>query len=563
MALPEGIESDRRLEEVRQGVKSLHDISDKLGDKLQVPRAKNYLQQLVDCISPNRNPAGYRLCQEELSRVGGPGVLLHAAGQTDNDLLRSLVLETFAHMTFDNAGLAASVLGEHGDGLLRALRTSLADGSVPERLSALLLAQALAVAEAPPAVLEVLASEAERFLDLKDGSHGFAQLGEAALDVLASVSFAHPTAAIENLGWSKMAALLEERDSPPESGTEQLQVLVCGLLAANCLAAGDGSAAEEVHNRLASGSFFRLYAQCLAASVAREAWPQDSNTYHSPRRLARAASRLATLGFRRELLPAMTLLPRIVEGFGDGAPVEALKALKSLAADAECLEALLMEETFRETLDGLHRDLPEARELLSYMELVESAMAAGQSAKAAQAHENPMAPSVMQLTDIFGNFSPLDGRMDLVHLASICAAVPLAPAEAVRRSLQSETSLTLQSFLEHVYGTPTILGWWPSLMEELASLAASTVGAGGPGLGQLVASFEAASGGRSGLPIQELHDVLLPSIGIETDGAVIEAKFAELHGSAPLSFKDFMRWIADLFVRLEAEAAVSPPAPPA
>eukprot|EP00439_Symbiodinium_sp_Y106_P044082 s6879_g5.t1 len=283
-------------------------------------------------------------------------------------------------------------------------RTSLADGSVPERLSALLLAQALAVAEAPPAVLEVLASEAERFLDLKDGSHGFAQLGEAALDVLAS-------------------ALLEERDSPPESGTEQLQVLVCGLLAANCLAAGDGSAAEEVHNRLASGSFFRLYAQCLAAS--------DSNTYHSPRRLARAASRLATLGFRRELLPAMTLLPRIVEGFGDGAPVEALKALKSLAADAECLEALLMEdtcrgcfkneltfglvvspfrqsflttvhdlvqETFRETLDGLHRDLPEARELLSYMELVESAMAAGQSAKAAQAHENPMAPSVMQLT---------------------------------------------------------------------------------------------------------------------------------------------------------------------
>lgn len=31
MALPEGIESDRRLEEVRQSVKSLQDISDKLG----------------------------------------------------------------------------------------------------------------------------------------------------------------------------------------------------------------------------------------------------------------------------------------------------------------------------------------------------------------------------------------------------------------------------------------------------------------------------------------------------------------------------------------------------
>ena len=28
------------------------------------------------------------------------------------------------------------------------------------------------------------------------------------------------------------------------------------------------------------------------------------------------------------------------------------------------------------------------------------------------------------------------------------------------------SDMTLQAFLEHIYGTPTILGWWPSLMED-------------------------------------------------------------------------------------------------
>eukprot|EP00439_Symbiodinium_sp_Y106_P026560 s583_g3.t1 len=98
MALPEGIESDRRLEEVRQGVKSLHDISDKLGDKLQVPRAKNYLQQLVDCTLPGcwilgaaptggqRRPPGedamIREYQEEINRLKAE---LEAAGGVDGE----------------------------------------------------------------------------------------------------------------------------------------------------------------------------------------------------------------------------------------------------------------------------------------------------------------------------------------------------------------------------------------------------------------------------------------------------------------------------------------------
>ncbi|CAE7866016.1 unnamed protein product [Symbiodinium necroappetens] len=55
----------------------------------------------------------------------------------------------------------------------------------------------------------------------------------------------------------------------------------------------------------------------------------------------------------------------------------------------------------------------------------------------------------------------------------------------------------------------------------------------------------------------------LPKEATLSERCRAEAKFAELHGSAPLSFKDFMRWIADLFARLEAETAVSPPAPPA
>mmetsp|Transcript_20710 Transcript_20710/g.48379 ORF Transcript_20710/g.48379 Transcript_20710/m.48379 type:complete len:566 (+) Transcript_20710:75-1772(+) len=549
MALPEGIESDRRLEEARQAVSSLQDVSEKLGDKFQVPRAKNYLQSIAECVDPNQNPAGYRLCQEEVDRVGGPRILLHVFDKTDNDLLRSLIMEVCARLMFGNAEVSSKVLGEHGDGLLFCIRRALSEGAVPERLSALFLAQAMAAAEAGPDILAAVAAEAAPYLQ---AGHGFAQLSEAALDVLTSISFVNPGAVISHLGWSKMHELLQEGEAPPSTAAQELQVLVCGLLSANCLPIADGATAEELKGRLAHGSFFQFYAKCLECSTRREAWPQGSNTFHAPRRLARCARTLAAQGFRRQLLPATTLLPRAVEASSDGAVHEAIEALKELAADALCLEALLAEEGFRETLELLHRQEGVGTELLSYLELVENAMAAGQAAKNAQAHENPFAPSVIDLTEIFSRHAALDGKMDVSYLGWVCAAVPLCPVATVQRSLHSETALSLQSFLEHVYGTPTILGWWPSMMEEPAAMVAS-VATSVPDLGRLCAAYEAATDGRGTLQIQELHDVLLPSLEVSIDGPVIEAKFAELHGSQPLSFKEFVTWMTDLFDRLRQE----------
>ena len=37
-------------------------------------------------------------------------------------------------------------------------------------------------------------------------------------------------------------------------------------------------------------------------------------------------------------------------------------------------------------------------------------------------------------------------------------------------SLAFRSDMTLQAFLEHIYGTPTILGWWPSLMEDAVGM---------------------------------------------------------------------------------------------
>ena len=73
----------------------------------------------------------------------------------------------------------------------------------------------------------------------------------------------------------------------------------------------------------------------------------------------------------------------------------------------------------------------------------------------------------------------------------------------VLQSVRGE--LSLQSFLEHVYGTPTILGWWPSLMED----AAECLGAQLP---VAVACFESVQ--RKGLvELQDLYDVVLPMLG--------------------------------------------------
>jgi len=303
--------------------------------------------------------------------------------------------------------------------------------------------------------------------------------------------------------------------------------------------------------------------ECLQSAVKRCAWPENSSAFHSPQRLAEVARKIAGLGFRRQLIPALGSLAEIVEiSAGDDAQNTALMALRDICADAHGLQCMLALEDFRRgTLDALHRtgQAPAATDLIAYLEFVESAFMAGQSAKDQQQADCLNSPTVLQLAELFGNSAPLDGKMVSSHLPQICAQVPLAPLVTVQTSLgtYSDDGLSLQSFLERVYGTPTILGWWPSLMEDAAQAAARAPLLPG-GLSRAAAVFEEAAEGRAAITIQAIHDVALPALEVQTESIVVEIKFSELNGSAPLSFVAFVRWLSELFLDIavaKAEAA--------
>eukprot|EP00435_Cladocopium_sp_Y103_P035434 s2762_g9.t1 len=547
MVLPEGIESDRQLDTLRlaeiglhmadreergQRVKNLQDLGEKLKDKLQAPRAKSFIQDIVRSLDPETNPTGYRICQDELVRLGGASALIETVGKVNSDLVRSLALEALARMMFGNAKVAEAVLQSYE--LLPMIRMVFSNGSTPEQLTALQLAQVMAASDVDQSHAYALLQEAKGFLQ---DNLGFAPMSQAALEVFVSISFSQPVEVISCLGFARIKQLFSEQE-------DTLQAFVCGLLVSNCLAHLEESEAHELRESLLSGTFLENYVQCLQASIQKCDWPENSNAFHSPRRLAIVAQALAAQGLGRHLLPAVPLLVQAVEC--DDAVPTLLVTLKILAADPRCLQMLLAEESFRQNLDSMHDSGdPRATELLGYMELVESALAAGQAAKSAQAKENPNAPEVMQLAEIFSSVRALDGKLEAADLEQLCASVPLAPREKVMGSLSLRSDLTLQAFLEHIYGTPTILGWWPSLMEEAASEAVQS----GLPLADVCSAFELAAK-RGHVEIQDLHDVLLPALGLPTEGVVVEEKFAELHGSAPLPFRKFTKWLADFYIRL-------------
>lgn len=534
MVLPEGIESDRQLDTLRLAVKNLQDLGEKLKDKLQAPRAKSFIQDIVRSLDPETNPAGYRICQDELVRLGGASALIETVGKVNSDLVRSLALEALARMMFGNAKVAEAVL--QSCELLPMMRMVFSNGSAPEQLTALQLAQVMAASEVDQSHAFALLQEAKGFLQ---DNKGFAPMSQAALEVFVSISFSHPVEVISCLGCARIKQLFSEQE-------DKLQAFVCGLLVSNCLGYLEESEAHELRESLLSGTFLENYVQCLQASFQKCDWPENSNAFHSPGRLAIVAQALAAQGLGRHLLPAVPLLVQAVEC--DDAVPTLLVTLKILAADPRCLQILLAEESFRQNLDSMHDSGDAlATELLGYMELVESALAAGQAAKSAQAQENPNAPEVMQLAEIFSSVRALDGKLEAADLEQLCGLVPLAPKERVMASgsLAFRSDMTLQAFLEHIYGTPTILGWWPSLMEEAASDAVQS----GLPLADVCSAFELAAK-RGHVEIQDLHDVLLPALGLPTEGSVAEEKFAELHGSAPLPFRAFTKWLADFYIRL-------------
>lgn len=563
--LPDGSDSDSKVDFARSHVNKLRQLWEKLSNPVQAKSAETYITDLSGFVDPMANPAGYRLCQDEATQAGALDVLLCIVRDGQQDSLRTKSLECLARLCFGNAG-TADMLASSPD-FLPALANATRLGAVPpETLSALQLAQAIAASSGDSARAAVprLIAEALPFLSDNDK---FEQLSQATLDLLVSCSFSSPAEVRAALGWEQLAGLLADDESRPSwLPLGPLEVLICGFLAINWVSASDWAGephASEVCQNLQAGSFLDHFVECLQSAVKRCAWPENSSAFHSPQRLAEVARKIAGLGFRRQLMPALGSLVEIVEiSAGDDAQNTALLALRDICADAHCLQSMLALEDFRRgTLEALHRtgQAPAATDLIAYLEFVENAFMAGQSAKDQQQADCPNAPTVLQLAELFGNSAPLDGKMLLSHLPQICAQVPLAPLATVQTSLgtYSDDGLSLQSFLERVYGTPTILGWWPSLMEDAAQAAARSPLLPG-GLSRAAAVFEEAAEGRATVTIQAIHDLVLPALGVQTESIAVEIKFSELNGSAPLSFVAFVRWLSELFLDIaaaEAEAA--------
>eukprot|EP00441_Pelagodinium_beii_P044104 CAMPEP_0197651984 /NCGR_PEP_ID=MMETSP1338-20131121/34173_1 /TAXON_ID=43686 ORGANISM="Pelagodinium beii, Strain RCC1491" /NCGR_SAMPLE_ID=MMETSP1338 /ASSEMBLY_ACC=CAM_ASM_000754 /LENGTH=561 /DNA_ID=CAMNT_0043226763 /DNA_START=45 /DNA_END=1727 /DNA_ORIENTATION=+ len=552
--LSDGADSDSKLELLRAYLKRLQELQTRLDSDLQLKSAKRCMEDIAELLDPMRNPSEYRLCQDEVIRANAQAILL-ANTSCKDDALRSSSLETLALLCFGNSSTTEATVTPE---LLQVLQTSLATGVIPEKLSALQLGQAIAASSSTAALASVPGLVAGAVSLLQDNGK-FEQLSQGSLDLLVSCSFSAPTVVAEALGWPQLTQLLAEGESRPiwlPNGP--LEILVSGLLVTNCLSAQPHDLSQDEKDELLhalSGNFLGHFVESLQAAVSREAWPAESHVFHSPQRLAEAARKLSGLGFRKELRSAVPVLAQMVQE--DAATEVALGALRDLSSEVSCLDLLLSSDDFRVgTLEVLHKSgHSAATDLLAYLEFVEHAFVAGQAAKDLQKNDCPQAPSVLQLAEVFGHFAPLDGKLELSRVPEVCAELPLAPVATVKSSLSfANDGLTLQSFMEHTYGTATILGWWPSLMEESAAkLAQSKVHL--PSLAKAAAIFEVAAEGRNTISIQALHDTALPALGIMPEGAIVEAKFWELNGSAPLQFPDFVEWLGELCGDLaEAEA---------
>jgi len=191
------------------------------------------------------NPAGYRLCQDEAAKIGGIELLLQQAISGKDDALRSQSLEAVARMSFGNPATVELAAGAAET--LQAICTALQSGAVPEKLSALQLAQTVAASSSPNAVAMVpqLVPEAAALLS---ENFGFDQLSRGALDFLVSSSFTHPHAVVGALGWQQIIDLLSEDRRPAWLHAGPLETFICGLLATNCLeaASGEADASHEI-----------------------------------------------------------------------------------------------------------------------------------------------------------------------------------------------------------------------------------------------------------------------------------------------------------------------------
>jgi hypothetical protein len=564
--LPDGNMTDKGLDLLQACLSNLLELDMQDCSKPKAKTKRTWLDDMSELLDPSRNPNAYRVCQDTVLARKAFGLLLALTREGPSDALRIAAMEVLIRANFGNLTNIAALAREPG--LMPALRTALGRDQWPEQLVALQLVQAVAAGSVPEvaAVAPEMVAEARPFL-VSDSPPKV--LAEVALDCFVSLSFHAPAAVLGALGWERLLDFLAEDEHRP-GWLERSEVTSfgCSLLAANVLGREPGlggdadSAREQVAWCLANSPFAEQLVQALQASAERREWPAGSNTYHSPCRLTAVVLCLAeTEGYRRRLAAAVGPLACAIDSSLDPQITSlGLRALLSVTRDVMGLRQLLSLESFRsQTLEMLctSGNEKEAVELQSYLINAENILTGAQDTLDNSKAFCMNAPDVTRLAEIFMKSAPLDVEITAEAAFQMLAEVPLAPVAAVRASL-SGTSRPRFSFLslaQHIYGTPTICGWWPSYMEDTAALWSSLGDlATLPSLHALSALFERGAQGGSTLDNNAIFEVL-PTVGLPQDGPVVEEAFREIQGNEHMDFRGFGVWIAQVCQGLAAAAA--------
>jgi len=562
--LPEGNSSDKGVERVQVAVTNLLELPSADFDQPKAKAKQAWLDDLNELVDPGKNPGAYRLCQDAAEARGVVATLLGLARRAPSDGLRNKAAEVLARLSFGNERVAAAIV-DSGE-LLPTLERLLGQGNYPERLWALQLAQAIAASPAPQVTRVVQPLVAAVLPQLEEAS--FDVIPQAALEVIISASFHDPGSVASTVPLPLLASTTAEDAARPRwLPKEPLHVLTCGLLSTNILevplpATGEHPPAEQIRSRLAGGHFMENLVLAVEAAANRCEWPPGSSAFHSPTRLADTVSKLGLMGHSRRLLGAVGPLAKIVETSTDSRTTQAaIRALGVLGQDIAGLEAILALDAFRDgILELLHQsgDEREATELVSYLASMEVVLSTAQATLEASRTHITHAPSVRSLAEAFGSAVRIDAELRTEQLWDVLRLVPIGPSAAVGATFSGGglRGLSFQDFAYRVYGTPTILGWWPSLMEDTAARWAALDERPPllPDLRQLMEIFEAATHGASGVSGEALLGEVLPVMGLPVEGAIVEELFAEIRGEGPLEFPQFAEWCLRLCTRLQEEA---------
>lgn len=569
--LADGNKTDAGLEKIRTYLNNAIDIKP---EEYALPKATTkltWLRDTTDLLDPMKNPCGFRICQHVPVERGAISPLLGLAQNAQSDGVVMKSLELLARTAFGNAETAAAVA--KNDCFLPTIHAVLASGKQPAKLGALQLAQAIAASCGAHEAKEVLPKILAEVIPLL-ADDAFAVLPQATFDCVVSISFATPAAIVDMVSWADIASWLAENTElgrPAWLDKENLTVLACGFLAANVLSlpspgltgvdVDELQARQQMRERLGAGPFLEFFVLAMEAAVAQREWPAHSGAFHSVSRLASVASILAHLGFRRQLAGAVAPLAKAVEINPDERTTRlALLALRSLVEDLSCLEVFLALDEFRsETLEHLHQsgDELEATDLLSCTTAGENALAVGQASLEDSRSALKRPPSVKFLAELFNDQLPMDGELTMEQLLQILPKVPIGPIKDVQASLSGHKTATFGfgAFTQHIYGTPTLLGWWPSLMEDVNSMwnASAMQEVHPPTVCDLLFHYELGAKGASGVTSDAILHVVLPAWGQPVDGELVEDLFAEIRGDDPLNFKEFAAWMCRYFHAVDGQ----------